>query len=65
MLIGVHKSIKSSLLASNPHMGHLFVFVGPGEYQFIVGTAYFPPRAALECYVAFRESIDKLCDDLP
>ncbi|XP_050504919.1 uncharacterized protein LOC126883416 [Diabrotica virgifera virgifera] len=65
VLIAVHKGLSSRSLKVNGTIEQLFVLVTEGANQFIIGTAYFPPKSTLDKYSIFCETLEKIAEDYP
>lgn len=60
VLIAVTKDLPNSLLDSTDDLEQLFVKVGLGPREFIIGCIYLPPRSHTEKYSSFSENVDIL-----
>ena len=60
VLIAVHESIPSRLIRSTDDIEQVYVLVGSGKKQMIVGCIYLPPNSPLEKYESVSNNLEAI-----
>ena len=58
VLIAVHQSIPARLIETNVDIEQIFVLIGSGNNQKILGCVYIPPNSPLDKYESFSTNLE-------